>query len=372
MSRIVVATTFAEVLMPYMNRRDFGRAGLLGVAGLGLPAPAASAQGTGSGGYRYVHLDVFTDRRLQGNQLFVFLQPAGLDTDTMQTMTRESNLSECTFVFPPEAAGTEHRVRIFTRAAETPFAGHPTIGTAFALAHAGVLKPGLARTTFGLGVGPINLDLDWKDGHLAFAWMTQLKPAFGKTVTDGAALTAALGLDPASVRLKPDTTPDNGSVRTAGNGSVRLQPDEIPAGQEVNCGSNFFIVPLQTRKAVDAAVLDRAKVDAVFAAAGIQRRGIYVFSVEGASDGVTAYSRMLPAGGIEDPATGSAVGPAGCFAAKYGFVPPARIGSMTFLQGVLARRPSRLHVKVAMTANEVTSVQVGGASVVVGEGTMAV
>jgi len=338
--------------MPHMNRRDFGRAGMLGIAGLGLPGAAAGAQTAGSGAYRYVHLDVFTDRRLQGNQLFVFLQPAGLDTDTMQTMTRESNLSECTFVFPPEAAGTDYRVRIFTRTAETPFAGHPTIGTAFALAHAGVLKPGLARTTFGLGVGPINLDLDWKDGHLAFAWMTQLKPTFGKTVTDGPALRAALGLDD--------------------SGSVRLQPDQTPAGQEVNCGSNFFIVPLPTRKAVDAAVIDRAKVDAVFAAAGIQRRGIYVFSVEGGSDGVTAYSRMLPAGGIEDPATGSAVGPAGCFAAKYGFVPANRIGSMTFLQGVLARRPSRLHVKVAMTANEVTSVQVGGASVVVGEGTMTV
>jgi trans-2,3-dihydro-3-hydroxyanthranilate isomerase len=316
-----------------------------------LPATVAGAQTAGSGAYRYVHLDVFTDRRLQGNQLFVFLQPAGLDTDTMQTMTRESNLSECTFVFPPEAAGTDYRVRIFTRTAETPFAGHPTIGTAFALAHAGVLKPGLARTTFGLGVGPINLDLDWKDGHLAFAWMTQLKPTFGKTVTDGPALIAALGLDAAE---------------------GRPQPDQIPAGQEVNCGSNFFIVPLPTRKAVDAAVIDRAKVDAVFAAAGIQRRGIYAFSVEGAADGVTAYSRMLPAGGIEDPATGSAVGPAGCFAAKYGLVPANRIGSMTFLQGVLARRPSRLHVKVAMTANEVTSVQVGGASVVVGEGTMAV
>jgi trans-2,3-dihydro-3-hydroxyanthranilate isomerase len=331
--------------MPHMNRRDFGRAGLLGVTGFGLLDRVPGAQGANATGFRYVHLDVFTDRRLQGNQLFVFLQPTGLDTDTMQTMTRESNLSECTFVFPPEAAGTDHRVRIFTRTAETPFAGHPTIGTAFALAHAGVLKPGLARTIFGLGVGPINLDLDWKDGRLAFAWMTQLKPTFGKTVTDGAALAAALGVDAVDGRA--------------------------PA-QEVNCGSNFFIVPLQTRKAVDGAAIDRAKADAVFAAAGIQRRGIYVFSVEGANDGVTAYSRMLPAGGIEDPATGSAVGPAGCFAAKYGFVPSERFGDMTFLQGVLARRPSRLHVKVAMTGNEVTGVQVGGASVVVGEGTMAV
>jgi len=349
--------------MSDMNRRDFGRSSLLGVAGLALGRadtrvrPYVPAQTADGRAYRYVHLDVFTDKRMQGNQLFVFPQPAGLDTETMQTMTRESNLSECTFVFPPEAAGTEHRVRIFTRTAETPFAGHPTIGTAFALAHAGVLKAGVARTTFGLGVGPINLDLDWKDGRLAFAWMTQLKPTFGKTVTDGVALAAALGLDAttSAVRPKPDTTGDTS-----------------PAGQEVNCGSNFFIVPLATRKAVDAAVLDRAKVDALFAAAGIQRRGVYVFSVEGGADGATAYSRLLPSGGLEDPATGSAVGPAACFAAKYGMVPRERIGAMTFVQGVLARRPSRLHIKVTMSGAEVTAVQVGGASVIVGEGSMTV
>jgi len=141
-----------------MNRRTFGRTGLLGLAALAWRSDAA-AQSDGRA-YRYTHLDVFTDKRMQGNQLFVFLQPAGLDTETMQTMTRESNLSECTFVFPPEAAGTDHRVRIFTRTAETPFAGHPTIGTAFALAHAGVLKPAMTRTTFGLGVGPITVDLD--------------------------------------------------------------------------------------------------------------------------------------------------------------------------------------------------------------------
>jgi trans-2,3-dihydro-3-hydroxyanthranilate isomerase len=355
--------------MMTVNRRTFGRTGLLGLAALAWRSDAA-AQGDGRA-YRYIHLDVFTDKRMQGNQLFVFTQPAGLDTETMQTMTRESNLSECTFVFPPEAAGTEHRVRIFTRTAETPFAGHPTIGTAFALAHAGVLKAGVARTTFGLGVGPINLDLDWKDGRLAFAWMTQLKPTFGKTVTDGAALAVALGLDSEAVRLKADPTVNGGADRTSTSG-VRLQPDQIPAGQEVNCGSNFFIVPLATRKAVDAAVLDRAKVDALFAAAGIQRRGIYVFTVEGGGDGATAYSRLLPSGGLEDPATGSAVGPAACFAAKYGVVPRERIGAMTFVQGVFARRPSRLHVKVAMTGAEVTAVQVGGASVVVGEGSMQV
>lgn len=333
--------------MSEMNRRDFGRVGLVGVAGLTLPsaAPAAAAQAANGRSYRYIHLDVFTDRRLQGNQLFVFVQPAGLDTDTMQAITRESNLSENTFVFPPEQAGTDHRVRIFTRTAETPFAGHPTIGTAFALAHTGALKPGLSHTIFGLGVGPTNIDLEWKDGRLAFAWMTQQKPTFGKTVTDRSALAAALGLDAAAI-------------------------DSRAPAQEVYSGSNFFIIPLATRKAVDAAVVDRAKIDAVFAAAGVQRRGLYVFSIERGQDDADAYSRLLPTGGIEDPATGSAVGPAGCFAAKYGFVPAAKAGSMVFQQGVFARRPSRLHVKVEMTGAEVTGVKVGGASVVVGEGTM--
>ena len=209
--------------MSEMNRREFGRSGLAGLAILGgaaklfaAPRGAAVEQG-GAAAYRYIHLDVFTDRRLQGNQLFVFVQPAGLDTETMQALTRESNLSECTFVFPPEAAGTDHRVRIFGRTAEMPFAGHPTIGTAFALAHTGVLKPGTAKTVFGLGVGPTNIDLEWKDGKLAFAWMTQLKPTFGKTIEDGRALAAAIGVE-------------------------ALDP-RAPA-QEVNCGSNFLIVPL--------------------------------------------------------------------------------------------------------------------------------
>jgi trans-2,3-dihydro-3-hydroxyanthranilate isomerase len=338
-----------------ISRREFGGALL---AGAGVVAAAAvdrplHAQ-AGGHAYRYIHLDVFTDKRLAGNQLLVFVTPAGLDTDAMQGFTRESNYSECTFVFPPEQPGTDHRVRIFTRTAETPFAGHPTIGTAFALAHASVLKPSMAKTTFGLGAGPTPIDLEWKGNQLAFAWMTQQKPTFGKTIDDAGALAAAIGVGADAVRPKPE-----------GSGSA-----PIPAAQEVYSGSTFVIVPLATRKAVDAAVLDRAKVDAVFSAAGVQRRGLYVFSTERGQDDVTAYSRLLSAGGIEDPATGSAAGPAGCFLAKYGFVPPDRAESIVFLQGVQVRRPSRLHVRVSMSGGDVTGVKVGGTSVVVGEGTM--
>jgi trans-2,3-dihydro-3-hydroxyanthranilate isomerase len=321
------------------------------------------AQAAGDRTYRYVHLDVFTDRRLAGNQLLVFVEPTGLDTATMQAMTKESNYSENTFVFPPEQTGTDYRVRIFTRTAEAPFAGHPTIGTAFALAHVGRIRAATARVVFGLGVGPTPLDLEWASGKLAFAWMTQLNPTFGKSITDANALGAVIGLPAAAVRMNPDRAT---TVHTVG-----VQPN-VPAGQEVSCGSNFFVVPLPSRQAVDAAVFDRAKADAMFTAAGIQRRGIYVFTTERGQDDATAYSRLLSAGGIEDPATGSAAGPAGCFAAKYGLVPPDRVASMVFLQGVLAGRPSRLHVKVGMNGSDITSVKVGGTSVVVGEGSVSV
>src|SRR5215475_8084961 len=175
--------------MRNISRRELGQVSLAAFM------PSMTFQSAGARRYRYLHADVFTDRAFEGNQLLVFLDPAGLSVDAMHTLTRESNYSECTFVFPPEQAGTDHRVRIFTRNGEVPFAGHPTIGTAFALAMSGVLKPGTARTMFGLGVGPTAVDLEWKEGRLAFAWMTQLQPTFGKSIADGAAVAAALGLE---------------------------------------------------------------------------------------------------------------------------------------------------------------------------------
>ncbi len=206
-----------------LSRREFGRLSMAGVAAFAVPQERRDPPGI----YRYVHLDVFTDQRLAGNQLLVFTQPTGLTTDAMQGLTRESNYSECTFVFPPEQAGTDYRVRIFTRTAETPFAGHPTIGTAFGLAHARVIKAGTAKTVFGLGVGPTDIDLEWNGVDLATAWMTQLKPTFGKTVDDGATIAQAIGVDTAAVRLKPD---------------------RVPAGQEVSCGSNFLSHERQGRR----------------------------------------------------------------------------------------------------------------------------
>src|SRR5499433_3521086 len=101
--------------------------------------------------YRFLQLDVFTDRLFGGNQLAVFLDGRGLSSDTMQAIAKEMNFSETTFVLPAEQAGADMRVRIFTPGAELPMAGHPTIGTTFALARTGVLAPGRDRVVFALG-----------------------------------------------------------------------------------------------------------------------------------------------------------------------------------------------------------------------------
>src|SRR5919108_1892749 len=109
--------------------------------------------------YRYFHLDVFTDHLFGGNQLAVFLDGRGLSTETMQAIAKEMNFSETTFVLPADRADTDVRMRIFTPGDELPMAGHPTIGSAFALARTGVVDPGRERIVFGLGIGPVPVSL---------------------------------------------------------------------------------------------------------------------------------------------------------------------------------------------------------------------
>jgi trans-2,3-dihydro-3-hydroxyanthranilate isomerase len=268
----------------------------------------------------------------------------------MARLTLESNYSENTFVFPPEGSTTDFRVRIFGQRGEIPFAGHPAVGTAFALAHIGRIKPRAASIVFGLGAGPTPIDLEWKGSALAFAWMTQQRPAFGKSTTDAAGVASGLGLQPADIAAA-----------------------HAPAAQDVSTGANYIIVPLTSRKAVDAAVVDPLKLRPLRTAHGLTGFGVYVFTTEAGDDGATSYSRLVPPPGVnEDPATGSAAGPAGCFMVKYGFVPADKASSIVNAQGVLVRRPSRIHLRIAAAGGEITQVKVGGVSVVVGEGTASV
>jgi trans-2,3-dihydro-3-hydroxyanthranilate isomerase len=292
--------------------------------------------------YTYLHYDVFTDNALTGNQLAVFTNPAGLATGDMTRITREMNYSECTFIQPPEQAGTDIRLRIFCPDGEMPFAGHPVIGSTFAAAHEGLVKPGQARVTFGLGLGPTPVDLEWKGAELASAWMTQQPPKYGPTLDTRDRVASVLGIDASAIR------------------------DGVPI-QEISCGLPFLFVPLTTRAAVDRCVVDVRAGDAMFKDAGLASRGIFIFSTEPGDDDATAYSRMLGTD-REDPATGSASGPLGCYLVRYGLVPPDRAGQIVSRQGVKMGRPGRVHIKIAGTADKITDVKVGGASVLVGDG----
>jgi trans-2,3-dihydro-3-hydroxyanthranilate isomerase len=296
---------------------------------------------------RYLHYDVFTDRPLEGNQLAVFPEPAGLTIDLMQAVTREMNFSECTFIFPPETAGTDVRMRIFTPAEELPMAGHPTIGSTFALAREGIIAHGQQSFVFGLGVGPTPVSLEWKAGALDFAWMTQGNPRYGGAIADRGRFAAALGLH----------DPDLGAT----------------AAEEVSCGNPFLITPLASREAVDRVEITRAEYVKACAASGMKELALLVFSLDNA-DAAQIYSRMLAPGlGVaEDPATGSAAGPLGCYLYKHRLIARERLARIVSLQGVKMLRPSRLHISIEGSGDEVTRVRVGGRSVLVGEGTLTV
>ena len=298
--------------------------------------------------YRYLHYDVFTDHLFGGNQLAVFLDGRGLSTETMQAIAKEMNFSETTFVLPRESKETDVRMRIFTPGEELPTAGHPTIGSTFALARSGVIEPKRERFVFGLGIGPVPVTLTWKGDDLSFAWMTQRSPTFGEPIPDKAAAAAALSLSPAAV---------------AGTGH--------PV-QEVSCGVPFLFVPLATRSAVDNASVNAGVLDAFMQSAKTSAHGVFLFSPQPGSDRATVYSRMFaPEIGIaEDPATGIASGPLGCYLVKHKIVPPEKAGAMLSLQGVKMGRPSHVHISIGMQNGDINNVRVGGEAVLAGEGTL--
>ena len=295
--------------------------------------------------YRYLHYDVFTDRALEGNQLAVFPEPAGLTTEAMQAITREMNFSECTFIFPAETPGTDVRMRIFTPGEELPMAGHPTIGSTFALVEEGVIAPGRRDFVFGLGVGPTPVSLEWRGGDLDFAWMTQGNPTYSGAIADRERFAASIGLAAADLGA--------------------------PAPEAVSCGNLFLIAPLASRDAVDRVEVNRTEYARVCAAAGVKELPLFVFAVE-ESGGAAIYSRMVAPGlGVtEDPATGSAAGPLGCFLYKHQLLPREQLSHIVNLQGVKMLRPSRLHISIDGRGEDVTRVRVGGRSVLVGEGSL--
>jgi trans-2,3-dihydro-3-hydroxyanthranilate isomerase len=296
---------------------------------------------------RFVQVDVFTERVFGGNPLAVVFEAEGLADAEMQAIAREMNCSETTFLLPPTRSDCAARVRIFTPKREIPFAGHPTIGTAWVLATEKLLPVGTTRFSLEEGIGPIEVTLEGDAARPRFLWMKHGEARLGPELTDRAGFAQALGLAEA----------------------------DLLAGHPVctgTTGNPFLYIPLKDRAAVDRAHLD---VPAVQAAQGAgPNLGVFVFSPDprgGKPGKSTVYARMFAphtSGIPEDPATGSASGPLGAYLVERGLVPPAATVDIVSEQGRRMGRPSFLHIRVGTSGGRVTSIQVGGSVVPVIDG----
>jgi trans-2,3-dihydro-3-hydroxyanthranilate isomerase len=283
--------------------------------------------------HEYTLVDVFTDRKFGGNQLAVFRDGRGIDSETMQAVAKELLIAETTFVLPKEKDG-DHKVRIFTPGKELPFAGHPTVGTTW------VLSGGQDSTVrLELGVGTIAVTV--KDG---FVEMEQPLPTFGPE------------LDSADIY----------PLLVAAIGVETIQG--MPPCQVVSCGNKFLFVPMEMRD-VQKLVLNPPALATLLATVGAM--GVYAFTpLETALPGSHVHGRMFPTGvGItEDPATGSAAGPLGAYLVHYGLAQPGK--TIVAEQGFELGRPSILRIRIDGTREQITGVHVGGNVVDVGGGWM--
>jgi trans-2,3-dihydro-3-hydroxyanthranilate isomerase len=292
--------------------------------------------------YRYYICDVFTDTRFGGNQLAVVPEARGLSAEQMQQIAREFNFSESTFVLPAEAGHTR-RVRIFTPTAELPFAGHPNVGTAFALAAAGEFGPldEPITVTFEEKAGVVPIAIQRRDG--TGIWCELAAPgrlSLGKTISP-ASLAAAVSL-------------------TADDVVTTTHPPQV-----ASVGLPFLFAELRDRAALERARPDMGGIDALAAQGVVPDVHLYVHS----ADDFDLRARMFaPLDGVpEDPATGSA----NCaLAALLSHYDAAASGAFRWriAQGVEMGRPSVLEARTQKRDGVVVEARIGGLSVLVSEG----
>jgi trans-2,3-dihydro-3-hydroxyanthranilate isomerase len=259
-------------------------------------------------------VDVFTDTPLTGNQLAVVLDAEGISSEAMQRIAKEMNISETTFVLRAENPANVAKVRIFTPASELPFAGHPTIGTAWVLFTEGLVPGGALDFSLEEGVGPVSVRAERGANSLTF-WMTHPPVTFGDILSDRAVAAAAIGLS------ETDLAPD------------------VPI-QVGTTGVPFVYVALRDAAAVDRAISERERLAGVFA------HGVFLFASVGRD---RLYSRMFAPHVMniyEDPATGSGSGPLGAFAVKYGLVRRSSQVSLVSEQGTKMGRRSLVQIKL--------------------------
>jgi trans-2,3-dihydro-3-hydroxyanthranilate isomerase len=296
--------------------------------------------------FRYVVCDVFTDTPLTGNQLAVFTDARELPEETLQPLARELNYSETVFVYPATVEGAHARIRIFTPGVEVPFAGHPTLGSAFVLA--GPLQLVEIRLETGSGVIPVRLERE--GARIVFGRMEQPIPVVA-AYDDEARLLAALGVERSEL---PVEVYDNGLQHVF----VVLGSEREVAALRPDLARLADVPPLSQHGASGA--------PSGFAGGAAGRELLGVNCVAGS--GTRWKTRMfIPSGGIaEDPATGSAAGPLALHLARHGRI--AFGDEIEITQGVEIQRPSKLYARVDGSADRIERVEVGGSAVVVARG----
>ena len=298
--------------------------------------------------YRFIQVDVFTDRVFGGNPLAVVLDGQGLADGEMQAIAMEMNLSETTFILPPTRPDCAARVRIFTPRRELQFAGHPTVGTAWVMAVHGLMPGTPSAFRLEEGIGPVPVTLEGDPKQPSFIWMRHGPPEFGPEMANRAEIAAALGLTEAD--LIPGAPIQTGST-----------------------GSRFMFVPLRDRATVDRALLDVPK---IIKALGDQPLvGIFLFAPDPDPTAGRVHSRMFAphtSGIPEDPATGSATGPLGAYLVKQKLVKAGGPVSIVSDQGVKMGRHSRLHIRGVERGGVLTEIEVGGGVVPVIDGRLRV
>ena len=300
--------------------------------------------------YRYYICDVFTETRFGGNQLAVLPKADGLTPDQMQQITREFNFSETAFVFPAKAGHTRH-VRIFTPASEIPFAGHPNVGTAFVLATIG---------EFGEIDSPHTIIFEEEAGLVSVS----IHAAEGKIVSCELAAPQALSL---GKTVEPELVAS----------AVSVNRDDIVTDthdpQVCSVGLPFVFTELRDRAALERARINISGFEAL-RDVGVNPQ-LYLYTRVGESEpdghGFDIRARMFaPLSGVaEDPATGSANCTLGGLLADYEQVTSGMF-SWRIAQGVEMGRPSTLIARAEKKDGVVTGMWIGGASVLVSEGTI--
>jgi trans-2,3-dihydro-3-hydroxyanthranilate isomerase len=297
---------------------------------------------------RFYTLDVFTDKTFGGNPLAFFPDATKIPDSALQSIALELNLSETVFVYPPVDPKHTRRVRIFTPVYEMPFAGHPTVGCAFALAALGEIPlAGETRIVLEEGVGPVPVLIRGEFKRPTFAQLSVAKlPETGPPPPGRTHLAEMLSLDPSDI-LGGMTAP-----------------------QAISCGFPFLMVPLRDLDAVKRARVRMDQWDS--ALKSYWAPDVMVFARDAEREGVIRARVFVPGQGIiEDPATGSAVAALGGYLAAR---ESAASGNFSYIveQGFEIKRPSILELEVDKADGEVTAVRVGGSAVMVSEGMMEV